>query len=114
GRQRIAPARNIASHRFQRAHHLAHSYARLNFAPPLLSRARLPLRIATDIACSMLDRVLQLGIGLLPSLVQIVLGNTERVALSQSVPTRGIAAHGAIAVTADVIHNAADRRFDLG
>ena len=74
----------------------------------------MPLRIAADIARSLLNSVLQRKIRLLPSLLELIFRNTQRLALAQSVPARSVAAYGAIAVTADVIHNAADRRFDLG
>src|ERR1700687_1497587 len=113
--QRIAAARDIASHRFQGAHQLAHEDAWLNFPPPLFLAVlrRLPLRIAADIARSLLDRLLQLWIRSLPSRLEIGLGNTERLTLAQSVPTCGVAAYRQITVPPHVIHNATHRRLNL-
>src|SRR5271157_2586090 len=114
GRQGIPAARHIAPHRFERTHQLAHRDARLNFASPFICRwGRLPLRVTTNIARSLLDRVLQFWISFSPSLLKVSLGNTKWFALAQSVPTCGVAAYGAVAVTADVTHNAADCRLDL-
>src|SRR6202521_5768353 len=118
-RQRIAAARDIASHRFQRAHQLAYEDAKLDFAPPLIGRlggrlGRLPLRIAAGVARSLLDRVLQLWVRLLPSLLEVRLGNSEWLALAQSIPTCGVAAYGAITGTPNFTHNAADFRLDVG
>ena len=62
----------------------------------------------------MLDCLLQFGIGLLPRLVKLVFGNAQRFVFTQSVPTCGVAAQRAIAITADVIHDAADRGLNLG
>src|SRR5580704_14508929 len=117
-RQRIAAARDIASHGFQRAHQLAYENARLDFAPPLIGRwggrlGRLPLRIAADVVRSLLDRLLQLWIRLFPSLPEVRLGNSEWLALAQSIPTCGVAAYGAITGTPNFTHNAADFRLDV-
>src|SRR5207245_2583836 len=92
GRQRVAAAGHIASYRFQGAHQLADADARLCFALPLsLAVGGLPLRIAADVACSLLDCVLQLWISSLPRVLEIGLAHTERFALVQSVPLCGVA-----------------------
>src|SRR5258708_5939047 len=93
GRQRVAAAGHIAADRFQWAHQLAHEDAGLDFAPPffLLVLGRLPLRIAADVARSLLDCVLQLWISSLPRVLEISLAHTERFALVQSVPLCGVA-----------------------
>src|ERR1700675_4946917 len=109
--QRIAAARDITAHRFQRAHQLPHRDAGLNLAQPFLRL--LPLRIATDIARRLLDRVLQFWISLLPSFSQLFLRDSERLAFTQPVQTCGVAAQCAITVTPDVIHNPTDYRFDI-
>src|ERR1700730_12875210 len=112
-RQRIAAARDIASHGFQRAHQLAYEDARLDFATPLIGRlggrlGRLPLRIAADVVRSLLDRLLQLWIRLFPSLLEVRLGNSEWLALAQSIPTCRVAAYGAVTGTPNFTHHAAD------
>ena len=73
----------------------------------------MPLRITADVARRLLDRVLQRRINLRPCLVEVGLGNTDWLALAQSVPPRGVAADCTIAVAPDITHDAADCRLDF-
>src|SRR5271155_2612843 len=118
--QGIAAARHIASDRLQRTQQLADADTGLDLATPLvilvlilvLGLGRLPLRIAANIGRSLLDRGLQLRISSLPSLAQFVLRYTKRLVPAQSVPAHSIAVHSTIAVTTDLIYDAAYRGLD--
>ena len=109
-RQRIPPARHIASHRPQRPHHLPQLPAADLLAPRL---RHLPVGESPDIRRRPPQRLARLRRSRLPPLLDFLLRHPQRLPFRQAIPQCGIAHQRLVAALPNRLNDPPHRRLNF-